>query len=185
LRREPGALIEVARGTQLQVAYGDKRSTNISLAPDFGSHNGVVKSGSEWVFVRTDGVILVDARVTIAFATDVLMDMTLKGTIDLKKTFNLPDGDAAYRAYQRGQDAPVLTDAKGFFHKITGSVRFEGGDGPVDTTDYADHFHKSASKFDANLKLLVREQFNVTGKVYISKTPHYDPTEIEVVVLSW
>jgi len=186
LRREQGSIIEVTRGTQLQVAYGDKRLDNVALAPTFGGHTGVIKSGSEWVLVRNDGVVLVDARVTIAFATDVLMDMTLKGTIDLKTTFGLTDGDAAYRAYLRGVDPPALQDpTKGGYHKIVGSVRFEGGNGPVDAVDYTDHFNKSASKFDAQLALLVRQQFNVTGRVYITKTPHYDPTEIDVVVLSW
>jgi hypothetical protein len=185
LRRDPGAIIEVAKGTQLQVAYGDKRPENIALAPAFGSHAGVVKSGSEWVLVRTDGVVLVDARVTIAFATDILMDMTIKATIDLNQTFKMTDGYAAYRAYRDGLTIPALVDAKGrYYHNITGSVRFEGGTGPVDS-DYADHFRKSASKFDAQLALLVRQQFNVAGKVYITKTPHYDPTEIEVRVLSW
>jgi len=184
LRRDPGAIIEVANGTQLQVAYGDKRANNVALAPDFGSHAGVVKSGSEWVLVRTDGVILLDARVTIAFATDVLMDMTLKATIDLNQTFGLTNGYAAYREYKDGTRAPTLVDTQGrYYHNIVGSVRFEGGSGRVDA-DYADHFRKAASKFDAQLALLVRQQFNVAGRVYITKTPHYDPTEIEVVVLS-
>jgi hypothetical protein len=185
LRRDPGAIIEVARGTQLQVAYGDKRTNNVTLAAKYGSHVGGVKSGSDWVFVRNDGVILVDARVTIALSAEILVDMTLKGTIDLKDTFGLPDGLAAYRAYQGGQRVPVLKDANGPYHKITGSVRFEGGQGPVDIADYADHFNKSGSKFDAKLALLVRQQFNFMGKIYITQTPHYDPTSIDIVVLSW
>jgi len=190
LRREPGAIIELARGTQLQVAYGDKRLDNVKLADAFGGYSGGVKSGSEWVYVRNDGVILVDARVTIAFSTNVLMDMTLKGTIDLTKTFeNARDGEDAYRIYLAGSDKPSLEDGNGFFHRLTGSVRFEGGAGPVDPVDedYVEHFTDSATNFknDQKLRLLVRQQFNVDGKVYIMKTPHYDPTETELRVLSW
>ena len=195
LRREPGAIIELARGTQLQVAYGDKRVDNVKLAEAFGGLQGGVKSGSEWVYVRNDGVILVDARVTIAFSTSVLMDVTLKGTIDLTKTFKAPDGEKArdgedaYRIYLAGKDEPTQKDAKGPFHKLIGSVRFEGGAGPVDRVDedYVDHFTDSATNFknDQKLRLLVRQQFIVDGKVYIMKTPHYDPTETELRVLSW
>jgi hypothetical protein len=169
----------------LQVAYGDNRTDNVVLETTYGGHQGGVKSGSDWVFVRNDGVILLDARVTIAFSSEILVDMTLKGTIDLKQTFGLPDGPAAYLAYLGGQRTPALSDATGPYHKLTGSVRFEGGQGPVDRADYAEHFNKSGSKFDAQLALLVRQQFNVTGKIYITQTPHYDPTSIDIDVLSW
>jgi len=193
LRREPGAIIEVARGTQLQVAYGG--ASSVELTQDFGKHSGNVLSGSEWVLVRTDGVVLVDARVTIAFATDVLMDMTLKGTIDLKDTFGAKTGVAAYQTYKAGTALPVLMEAKDpavkdskdrYFHTITGSVRFEGGSGRVDP-DYNDRFRTSAKMFrdHQGLELLVRQQFNVVGKVFIDQVPHYDPNEITLAVWSW
>jgi hypothetical protein len=193
LRRDPGAIVEVARGTQLQVAYGG--ASSVELTKDFGKHSGSVLSGSEWVLVRTDGVVLVDARVTISFATDVLMDMTLKGTIDLKDTFGVSTGDAAYQRYKAGTHSPVLIEARDpdvpnakdrYFHRITGSVRFEGGSGRVDP-DYNDRFLKSASMFKKHegLELLVRQQFNVVGKVFIDQVPHYDPNEITLAVWSW
>lgn len=190
LRRDQAAVIEVARGTQLQVAYGDEPGSKppepsfIALHTDFGGYRGEVKSGSEGVLVRTDGVVLIDARVTIAFATDVLMDMTMKATIDLKDTFKLDNGKAAYRAYKDGNVTPVHKEDGRFFHRISGSLRFEGGSGSVDG-DYADHFSKSSAKFDDKLELLVRQQFSFVGKVFIMKTPHYDPTDIKLVILSW
>jgi hypothetical protein len=203
LRRDPGAIIEVPGGTQLGVAYA---GGCLELTADFGSHKGSVRSGSEWVFVRRDGVVLIDARVTIAFPKevdridgkpvfeDVLMDMTLKGTIDLKDTFDEVKGEVAYRKYKDGTTEPVLVQAKDpadaqstdrFFHNFTGSARFEGGNGPVDS-DYSDHFVTSAGFGKLKkLDLLVRQQFNVVGKVFINKVPHYDPTGISLAVWSW
>jgi len=195
LRREPGAIIEVPGGTQLQVEYGgDKGPGSVELTAAFGSHSGAVMSGSEWVRVRSDGVVLVDARVTVRFATDVLMDMTLKGTIDLKDTFGVSKGDAAYQTYKDGTQTPVLIEPKDptvatskdrYYHNITGSIRFEGGNGRVDS-DYYDRFVASADfGKNAGLGLLVRQQFHFVGKVFIDKVPHYDPNEISLVVWSW
>ncbi len=188
LRRQPGSIVEVPRGTQLQVTYGGQNDTPnvVTLTDAYGGYKGTIKSGSDWVLVRNDGVILADARVTIQFESKVLMDMTFKGTIDLKETFGSSTGQDAYEKYKAGTADPVLRDETGrFFHRLVGSLRFEGGDGTVDD-DYADHFTASAEFGRRDkLDLLVREQFFTTGVIFIDKVPHYDPTEINLGVWSW
>jgi len=141
LRRQPGAIVEVPRGIQIQVTYGgpNDKPNAVKVTTPLGDHTGAVTSGSDWVLVRSDGVVMVDARVTLKFAPKVLMDMTLKGTIDLKETFGAPSGQDAYDRYKAGTFDPVLKDGNRFYHRFVGSARFEGGDGAVDS-DYADHF---------------------------------------------
>jgi hypothetical protein len=186
LRRQPGALIEVPRGLQLQVTYGNENDApnSVHVRAAVGGHaTGRVKSGSDWVLVRNDGVIIVDARVTIQFTSKILMDMTLKGTIDLKETFHTKSGQDAYEKYKTGTADPYLQEGGVFYHRFVGSARFEGGDGPVDS-DYNDDFKAAPFVRGTGLDQLVREQFFATGKISIQKVPHYDPTRISLDVWS-
>jgi hypothetical protein len=188
LAAEKGAVIDGQEGMRLKVAYKSPASSVVLEGPVTASGlTGEIKSGGDWVFVRNDGVIFVDARVTVAFAdgttaATALVDATLKGSIDLCRTFALGanEGETAFEEFKRGTREPALKMAnKSYYHQLVGGLRFEVGSGD----DWANDNIKATTKHFDELRLLVRQQFMVVGTVTIDKVPRYDP--IQIVIEAW
>jgi hypothetical protein len=200
LSAEPDAVIESAGGLRLKVRYADAPPVNendeivvVTRAALEGPPPlpGRIKSGADWIFVRNDGVIFVDARVTIRFVVNddprfetkrtALVDATIKGTIDLTQTFGVGNGRKCFELFKTGT-AP-LTEAGHFVHMLSGSLRFEAGDGRDQSGDLpdwlSDHMRDSAELFE-NFAPLVRQQFFVTGFINVDATPRYNPTAIHL-----
>jgi hypothetical protein len=206
--------VETSEGIRLKIAYSGDSNPNaprkhskvdLTLAschPGGGWPSGKapaegrVMSGGDWAFVRSDGVIILDARVTLAFQaalpgtpgkpdpTDVyLIDATLRGSIDLARSFAKRDGqtiggDDAYRYFRAGTER-VLDGA----FDVVASVRFEASDintVGLDRSWLPAHLKKSADRF-ADFAALLRQQFVAKGAIEVdNQRPYYPPRKINL-----
>jgi hypothetical protein len=201
LEFESGAVIEAPEGLRLKIKYADYAAGGpaaqnpwkvdakagpchqagawpSALPPD----SGRVLSGGDWVLVRRDGVIVLDARVTLGFPaktdpTDVyLVDMTLKGTIDLARSFNTVPANA-FDWFVAGSKACSA-------HDVIGSARFEAADiaaAGSDTTWLPEHLLKSSQRFP-DFAPLVRQQFLAVGTVKVASQKYYPPSQIDLEI---
>jgi hypothetical protein len=185
LTAERGAVINGQEGMRLKVKYESSASSVVLANSTYGA-SGAIKSGGDWVFVRNDGVIFVDARVTIAFEESgtkavALVDATMKGSIDLCKTFGFAgsDGEKAFEEFKNGVTDPALRLGTSFYHQLVGALRFEVGSGE----DWAYDNIRQTKKHFNDLRPLVRQQFLAVGTVTVQKVPRYDPKQI--VIEAW
>jgi hypothetical protein len=166
---DPNSTIEVPSGVRMRAQF--RRGGSVVLA----GLPGAIRSGEDWILVRKDGVIELDARVTLAFAPDggkavdppySLIDLTMRGIADLVGPFG-DDGTAAFRGFKRGRATTL---------DVAGSIRFEVADREQAGLDPTWIPHQVFdNEVFANLVQLVRQQFLLTAEIDVADD-RYSPT---------
>ena len=201
LKLQPAAKIDTPQGLRLKFDYQLGSSVYFFPQDDLngqfdastpGVIKGTILSGSDWVLVRPDGVLVFDARISVGFTEGVkldkagepgyVMDATLKGLLDLGKRWGL-SGPGVIEKLVRGE--PSLGGKHGTEEwDASFSVRFEGSGelGAREDRSWLPKRLQVAIENAPQFKELLRQQFTAYAKVKVTQVPYYPPISVSSLV---
>jgi hypothetical protein len=118
------AVIENDAGTRLKIRYRKEKSSVTLDLPNNVQVPGRILSGADWVFVRNDGVIFLDTRVTMQFEVPGAGNkgMLKTGLEGLLAEFNVRVGDKFVYVFPT-QQHPIPDIASAAFNQASGMGR--------------------------------------------------------------
>jgi hypothetical protein len=173
---ECGLPVRVPGGRRLHVSYFGGQVTAVKRGP-LPNFNGCVSSGTDWVLIREDGVLVFDGRLTLGSDNDLsdidfdnraarasrrgdnldtfLVNATLSGVVDLER---------AHRTAGDESGRQTAWDAMSCRVPVALPIRFEGS---TSRASWAKPRFRALAESFSQFSALVRSQFVAVGDVTI------------------